>query len=127
MIFDEVNQAGRFALRLRRILEPPPGGAADWGQHGLPADLGVRIALHAGPVFSMFNPLIRHIAFAGRHMNLAAALEPITKKGEIFTTEHFAVLASTSVLLDFFCEYLGQRTLPKDAGETKVYRLIENE
>jgi class 3 adenylate cyclase/tetratricopeptide (TPR) repeat protein len=127
MVFDEVDQAGRFALQLRRILEPPPGGGADWVQHGLPPDLGVRIALHAGPVFSMYNPLIRQIGFAGRHLNLAAALEQITKKGEIFTTEHFAVLASTSVLSDFFCEYVGQRSLPADAIGIKVYRIIEAE
>jgi class 3 adenylate cyclase/tetratricopeptide (TPR) repeat protein len=127
MVFDEEDQAGRFALQLRRILEPPPGGEADWSRHSLPADLGIRIALHAGPVFSMFNPLVRHIAFTGRHMNLAAALETTTKKGEIFTTEHFAVLASTSAHPSFFCEYIGQRTLPADAGAVRVYRLIQAE
>jgi pilus assembly protein FimV len=127
MVFDEVDQAAGFALRLRRILEPPPGGAADWDQHGLPADLGIPIALHVGPVFSMFNPLTRNVAFTGRHMNLAAVLEAITRKGEIFTTETFAFLASTGALPGFFCEYIGQRSLPKDAGEVKVYRLIEAE
>ena len=127
MVFDEADQAGRFAVQLRRILEPPPGGEADWSRHGLPADLGIRIALHAGPVFSMFNPLVRQVAFTGRHMNLAAALEPTTSKGEIFTTEHFAVLASTGALPSFFCEYIGQRTLPADAGAVRVYRLIQAE
>jgi class 3 adenylate cyclase/tetratricopeptide (TPR) repeat protein len=127
MVFDEVDQAGRFALQLRRILEPPPGGEADWSRHGLPNDLGIRIALHAGPVFSLFNPIVRQIAFTGRHMNLAAALEPITNKGEIFTTEHFAVLASTSAVPSFFCESIGLRTLPADAGAVRVHRLIEAE
>jgi class 3 adenylate cyclase len=127
MVFDEADQAGRFALRLRRILEPPPGGVADWARHALPADLGIRIALHAGPVFSMLNPLTRQIAFTGRQMNLAATLQSITAKGEIFTTEPFAVLTSTGALPGFFCEYLGQRSLPKDAGEVKVYRLLEAE
>ena len=127
MVFDEVDQAGRFALQLRQMLEPPPGGEAGWSRHGLPADLGIRIALHAGPVFSMFNPLVRHIAFSGRHMNLAAALEPTTSKGEILTTEHFAILAATSAIPSFFCEYIGQRTLPQDAGVVRVYRLIQAE
>ena len=127
MVFDEVDQAGRFALQLRQMLEPPPGGEADWSRHGLPADLGIRVALHAGPVFSMFNPLVRHIAFTGRHMNLAAALEPTTSKGEILTTEHFAILAATSAIPSFFCEYIGQRTLPQDAGVVRVYRLIQAE
>jgi hypothetical protein len=127
MVFDEVDQAGRFALELRRILQPPPEGAADWGRHGLPAELGIRIALHAGPVFSMFNPMIHRVGFSGWHMNLAAALEPITSKGEIFCTEHFAVLATTSTTTNFFCEYIGQRSLPADPVGLKVYRLIEAE
>jgi class 3 adenylate cyclase/tetratricopeptide (TPR) repeat protein len=127
MVFDEVDQAGRFAWQLRRILEPPPGGEADWSRHDLPANLGIRIALHAGPVFSMFNPLAQCRAFTGRHMNLAAALEAITNKGEIFTTEHFAVLASTGIRPSFFCEYIGQRSLPADVGAVRVYRLIEAE
>jgi hypothetical protein len=54
-------------------------------------------------------------------------LEQITRKGEISTTEPFAVLASTGALPGFFCEYTGQRNLPKDAGEVKVYRVIEAE
>jgi class 3 adenylate cyclase/tetratricopeptide (TPR) repeat protein len=127
MVFDEVDQAGRFALQLRRVLEPPPGGEADWSRRGLPADLGVRIALHAGPVFSMFNPLVCNMAFTGRHMNLAASLEPTTNKGEILATEYFAVLASTGAVPSFFCEYIGQRTLPADAGAVRVYRVIRAE
>lgn len=127
MVFDEVDHAGRFALELRRVLEPPPAGAADWSQYGLPSDLGIRIALHAGPVFSMFNPLIHRVGFTGRHMNLAAALEPIANKGEIFSTDHFAVLAATSAAPNFFCEYIGQRSLPGDPAGVKVYRLVEAE
>jgi class 3 adenylate cyclase/tetratricopeptide (TPR) repeat protein len=127
MVFDEVDQAGRFALELRRTLEPPPRGDADWTEYGLPAELGVRIVLHAGPVFSMLNPLTRQVGFTGRHMNLAAALEPITNKGEIFSTDHFAVLAASTATPNFFCEYIGQRSLPGDPVGVKVYRVVEAE
>jgi class 3 adenylate cyclase len=75
----------------------------------------------------MFNPLVRNVAFSGRHMNLAAALEPTTSKGEILTTEHFAIFAATSAIPRFFCEYIGQRTLPQEAGVVRVYRLIHAE
>jgi tetratricopeptide (TPR) repeat protein/class 3 adenylate cyclase len=127
MIFEEVDQAGRFALRLREALEPPPGGAAEWVCHGLPADLGVSITLHAGPVFSLLNPLTHQTTFIGGHVDFAASLEPITKKGQIFTTEAFAVLASADALSGFFCEYIGYRNLPKVPSEMKVYRLIRTE
>ncbi|HZC35431.1 MAG TPA: hypothetical protein VE242_07445, partial [Chthoniobacterales bacterium] len=71
----------------------------------MPADLGVSITLHAGPVFSLLNPLTHQMTFIGGHVDLVASLEPITKKGQIFTTEAFAVLASADVLSGFFCEY----------------------
>jgi tetratricopeptide (TPR) repeat protein len=127
IIFEEVDQAGRIAVRLREILETPPGGTAGWLQYGLPADLGISIALHAGPVFSMFNPLTRQTAFTGRNVDLAGWLESVTQKGEILTTEAFAVLAATGAPTDFFCEYIGSRSLPKVPAGVKLYRLIKAE
>jgi class 3 adenylate cyclase len=75
----------------------------------------------------MLNPLTRQVGFTGRHMNLAAALEPITNKGEIFSTDHFAVLAASTATPNFFCEYIGQRSLPGDPVGVKVYRVVEAE
>jgi tetratricopeptide (TPR) repeat protein len=127
IIFEEVDQAGRVALHLRESLEPPPGGTAEWLQYGLPADLGISITLHAGPVFSMFNPLIRQIAFIGRNVDLAGWLQSVTQKGEILTTEAFAVLGTTGAPTDFFCEYIGSRSLPRVPAGVKLYRLIKAE
>ncbi len=127
ILFEEVDQAGRIALGLREILETPPGGTAEWLQYGLPADLGISIALHAGPVFSMLNPLTGQIAFAGRNVDLAGWLESVTRKGEILTTEAFSVLATTVAPTDFFCEYIGIRSLPKVPAGVKLYRLIKAE
>jgi tetratricopeptide (TPR) repeat protein len=128
IMFEEVDQAGRIALRLREVLEPAPGGTAEWAKHGLPADLGVSIALHAGPIFSMFNPLTRQISFTGRNIDVVERLQSVlTNQGEILTTEAFAVLTAPGAPIDFFCEYLGNRSLPKVPGGMKLYRLIKAE
>jgi hypothetical protein len=127
LIFEEVDQAGRVALRLREILETPPGGTAEWRQYGLPTDLGISIALHAGPVFSMFNPLTRQVGFTGRNVDLAGWLESVNQKGEILTTEAFAVLATVCAPTDFFCEYIGSRSMPRIPAGVKLYRLIKAE
>ncbi len=60
-------------------------------------------------------------------MNLAAALEPTTSKGEILATEHFAILAATSAIPSFFVNISVSETLPQDAGVVRVYRLIQAE
>src|SRR5262249_45183311 len=124
---EEVGQAGRIALRLRETLETPPAGTAEWPQYGLPADLGIGIALHAGPVFSILNPLTRQICFTGRNVDLAGYLESVTQKGEILTTEAFSILATVDAPADFFCEYMGGRSLPNAPAGVKLFRLIKAE
>jgi hypothetical protein len=75
----------------------------------------------------MFNPLIRQIAFTGRNVDLAGWLQSVTQKGEILTTEAFAVLGTTGAPTDFFCEYIGSRSLPRVPAGVKLYRLIKAE
>ena len=122
MVFDELEHAGRFALEMRRALASP----AEWKiSHGLPPNLAIRIALHAGPVFSLVDRVTRRISFTGRHVSQAARLEPITEPGEVFATESFAALACAVRSEGFGCEYVGSRQLPKDYGEVRVFRLHE--
>ena len=122
MVFDEVEHAGRFALEMSRALAVP----GKWEeQHGLPSNLAIRIALHAGPVFSLVDRVTRRISFTGRHVSQAARLEPITEPGEVFATESFAALACADRSEGFRCEYVGIRQLPKDYGVVRVFRLYE--
>jgi class 3 adenylate cyclase len=125
MIFDDVIQAGEFTLGLRRALSPPPSGDFDGASRGLPPDLAIRIALHAGPVFSLADPVTRRITFTGRHVSQAARLEPITAAGEIYCTDSFAALAATEVGAPFECEYIGHREMAKKYSIIPVYRLHE--
>ena len=52
LTFQSVAQAAQFSLTLQRCLQEK-----DWSQLGLPEQLSFRIALHAGPVFALDDPI----------------------------------------------------------------------
>jgi len=115
----------------------------DWRQVGLPADLTVRIALHAGPVFQAKDAITGRDNLYGTHVNRAARLEPTTPPGKIYASEQFAALLLTEQqaagtrrgpagqpLPQYICDYAGILSLPKEFGRQPVFhvrRLSEHE
>lgn len=118
LVFDEVLDAGRVALRLRDWIR-----RTDWPQLGLPSTLNVRIALHAGLVYPCYDPVIRTDTFVGSHVSWAARIEPITPKGEVYASEPFAAIAAAQGIADFEFDYVGAVPLAKDYGEFVLYHV----
>lgn len=118
MVFDTVEAAARFALALRDAIS----GTA-WGTLGLPADLNIRTALHAGPVFPCVDPVSRHLSYTGSHVTFTARMEPVTEPGQVFVSEAFAALLFISGATDCVCRYYGQVETAKKAGRISIYRL----
>jgi class 3 adenylate cyclase len=116
--FDEMRAAAAFALDLRDLVAQTP-----WQQHGLPGDLGIRIALHAGPVFVCLNPVTRQFSITGSHVTRAARIEPVTAKGQVFTSQEFAALCEVQNVPGLVFEYLGQVPTAKKYGTAPLYRL----
>ena len=115
-VFANVREAGNFSLQLRdRIC------ATDWSRYRLPANLNLRISLHAGPVFLYEDPLHQKLYYTGVHVSRAARIEPITPIGQVYASQQFAALASTKCVGDFICDYVGRIPLPKDAGIVPLY------
>ena len=128
-VFSSVIDCAVFALNLLTRVN-----ATDWTVVGLPASTTVRIGLHAGPVFSGFDPLIQEFAYYGRHVERAAMIEPITTPGCVFGTEQFAAClalhqarlpqAERRVEVDFVTttrlEQERERTVARAALEKKV-------
>ncbi len=117
-VFNGVEDAGRFALDLRDLV-----GSTDWVAHGLPHQLGIRIGIHAGPVYVNFDPVVRQISFTGAHVSRAARIEPITHEGEVFASEEFAALAAADQSRGFSCDLVGTTALAKSYGFFRVYSL----
>jgi class 3 adenylate cyclase len=115
-VFSTVGDAGRFALRLSDLMND-----TSWTAVGLPKDLNLRIALHAGPVYSCLDPITYRPNFIGTHVSRAARMEPVTPPGQVYASQAFAALAAAEGVADFACEYVGQMPLAKGYGTFPTY------
>jgi class 3 adenylate cyclase/tetratricopeptide (TPR) repeat protein len=118
LVFEDPESAGRFALELQSLVN-----TTDWASRGLPENFGIRIGLHAGPVYSIVDPVIKRPSFTGFHVSWAARIEPRAAPNSIYTSEEFAAMAALNEHSRLKCDYVGLLPLPKNFGEKRVYRL----
>jgi len=117
-VFDTVRAAGLFALELCDEIN-----GTKWPDYGLPADLNLRIGLHAGPIYACLDPVTNEHTYIGSHVTRTARIEPITPPGLVYTSQSFAALAVQQRIRDFICEYVGSTPLPKGFGTIPAYLL----
>jgi len=117
-IFHSVRDAGCLALELTELVSQ-----TDWAARDLPEDLNLRVALHAGPVWSYTNPVTGKSDYTGTHVTRAARLEPSTPPGHVYATYGFASIAAAEGVEEFVCEYVGETPLAKAAGMCPTYHL----
>jgi len=118
VVFADVAEAARYAMALRDRM-----AATDWRRHGLPAELNLRIALHAGPVFTCLDPVIRRRNWVGTHVSRAARIEPVTPPGEVYVSQAFAALVSSQPGRRYRFDYVGQLPLAKGYGAFATYHM----
>jgi class 3 adenylate cyclase len=83
----------------------------------------VRIALHAGPVFRDFDPVMGRDSYFGSSVTRTARIEPVTPPGMVYTSESFAATLTATGHREYALEYIGRVTLAKGYGESRMYRL----
>ncbi|MEY2880787.1 MAG: hypothetical protein RLZZ15_3167 [Verrucomicrobiota bacterium] len=120
-VYDSLQEAALVALDLRDFVTATP-----WGERGLPADLGVRLVLHAGPVFAFVDPVIRRPTCIGSHVSRATHIEPITPSGQIYASQEFAALCSAEDLSAVSFEFLGRLRTARLFEDAPLYRLDRN-
>ena len=117
-VFSDVGLAGKFALDLADLAT-----STRWAEEGLPSELSLRIALHAGPVYEFRDPITRDRTYGGSHVNRAARIEPITPSGQVYASEAFAALSAVRCAESFVCDYVGQTPLAKGYGTFPAYHV----
>jgi class 3 adenylate cyclase len=117
-VFDEAEEAADFALR---FLDATLDG--DWSDAGMPGTSRIRIALHAGPVFRGYDPVMQRDDFFGSSVTRAARIEPITQPGTVYASEAFAATLAARREHAFALEYIGRVPLAKGYGESRIYRI----
>ena len=118
MVFDTLASAAEFSLTLCDEISK-----VDWRRKGLPHRLNFRIALHAGPVYQMNDPVTGENNYYGYHISKGARIEPITPPGQVYTSEHFAALIAAHGITDYVCDYVGRVPHAKDFGTFPLYHL----
>ena len=118
LVFDQLPDAANCALALRDLV-----ASTAWQERGLPADLGIRIVLHAGPVFVFHDPVLKRESCVGAHVNHAARLGPITAAGQIYVSQEFAALCSADDLAAVGFEFLGRLRTARIFEDAPLYRL----
>lgn len=117
-VFSDVDVAGNFALQLADLVTK-----TKWEEKGLPPELNLRIALHAGPVYEFNDPITKRISFSGTHVSRAARIEPITPPGQVYASEAFAALSAAKRVRNFTCDYVGQTPMAKGYGTLPTYHV----
>lgn len=118
MVFRDIEEAGGFALELRDAINQ-----MNWEEKSLPAELNLRMALHAGPVFECIDPITEKQNFFGTHVSRAARIEPITPPGQVYASQGFAALAAAQGTQSFVCDYVGQVPQAKGYGTFPTYHV----
>ena len=117
-VYDSLQAAAIFALELRDLV-----GRTAWAERGLPAELGLRIVLHAGPVFAFTDPVLQRQMCVGAHVARAARIEPITPQGQVYVSQEFAALCSAEDLSAVSFEFLGRLRTAILFEDAPLYRL----
>lgn len=110
--------AARLALDLRDALARRP-----WAELGLPADLALRVAVHAGPVFAFTDPVTGRLACLGTHVVRAQHILPTVAAGQVFVSQEFAALCGAERLPGIDLEFLGRLPTTRMFEEAPLYRL----
>ena len=118
LVFESAAEGADVALRLRDEI-----ARIDWAGAGLPADMGLRIGMHTGPVFRTLDPIIKQENYFGSHVTRAARIEPVAARGAIYVSEQMAAALAASGEHAFACDYLGPLGLAKNYGSGRLYRL----
>ena len=118
MVFESPREGAEFALRFLASML-----AIDWRATGLPEESQIRIALHTGPVFRSFDPVMGQDGHFGSSVTRAARIEPVTPPGMVYVSEAFAAALAATAQLDYALEYVGTLPLAKNYGESRIYRL----
>lgn len=118
LVFPKLENAGLFALKLTQMIKE-----TDWQAKGFPAQLNLRVALHAGPVFATDNPVTQRLDYVGASVCRAARIEPVTPPGYVFATREFAAFAAAENVHSFSCTYVGQMPMAKNFGTFPTYRV----
>ena len=117
--FDDVAAAAAYAQGLAALFDDPP-----WPVELFDPPLGIRVALHAAPVYCVRDPILKKVRVSGAAVSHAARIEPVTPPGGVYGSASFVGLLHASVTRTVASRYVGQVELAKGFGSYPTYELL---
>lgn len=121
LVYHAASDVADIALKICEWLDQNRNALVEMG---LPADLAVRIALHAGPARQVDDPITQRVNFAGAHVSQAARLEPATPPDLVYASQSFAAMLKIQNPPDIICRYAGMIDWAKGFGMFPTYRVM---
>lgn len=118
MVFNDPLIAADCALGIQQSIAKWRASKSD-----LPDSLNFRIGLHAGPVYSLQDPITEKQNVYGAHVSRAARIEPVAPAGSIYVTETMAALLSMTPHPKLVCDYVGFTESAKAYGAMRMFLL----
>lgn len=115
-VFSSPREAANFALALSELFRTRLPEVTRLA-------LRVRVALHAGPLLALDDPLTGQRNYTGRHSSKAARVEPVAPENQVLTTQQFAALLALENDGAYDLAYAGEQVLPKGYGTERLYLL----
>ncbi len=118
VVVQDAETAADCALELQRSIAELPLASLD-----LPPTLGLRLGGHFGPVFRLYDPVLKQMAFMGSHVSRTARIEPVTPEGTVYVTDAFAAALAATGQPRFSCNYMGVVPAAKNYGSMRMFAL----
>ena len=118
MITKRASVAARIAFALNEAL-----AQLDQSMLELEEPLLMRIGLHYGPVFSLYDHFEQKQTFSSNEVSKTARIEPVTPAGEIFGTEAFVAMLELEGDQCATFEYAGTLPSAKNYGSFGMFHI----
>jgi class 3 adenylate cyclase len=118
LVLDDAAAAAACGLAMQAAV-----AGIDFAAAGLPDDLTLRVAAHAGPVLERPDPVLGTVGVYGTVVTRAARMEPGTPAGAVYVTDQFAALLALEPDASVRGQYVGRLPTAKSYGTFPMYVL----
>ena len=118
LVTEKASTAARIAVEFNAAI-------AETDQSGLELDepLLMRIGLHYGPVYKLYDHLAQCYTYSSNDVTKTARIEPVTPPGEIFGTEPFVAILELEGERWASFEYAGTISSAKNYGAFRMFHI----
>lgn len=118
LVTDKASTAARIAVALDNAIDEIDQTSLD-----LEVPLLMRIGLHYGPVYKLYDSLAQYFTYSSNDVNKTARIEPVTPPGEIFGTEPFVAMLEIEGEGWASFEYAGTIPSAKNFGAFRMFHV----